>query len=338
MKRHSRLTKWVDVTYNDINKYLGILINMGITVQKNITAYWDSRPSQSIPFYSKTIARNKFFMINSNFHLTLVQALCRGQPGYDPWSKVRYLLDHLNKMFKHYFVLSQNVCIDESLVGMKNRCAFIQYLPKKKKHARYGIKKFEVCDSATNYITHVELYSGSNFLQGDRRPFTEKVILVTMEKSNLLNKYYHVFLDQFYTKFPLAKKLFARKTHVNGTINKAFKHLCKALINHKLGARETIYSRQDEVFLVVYRQKAMRKPVYVLTTACHAEDRHVRSKKGLEGMKPLVIHQYNQSMGGVMFQTSPLTDFLQQNTSKYWKKLFFNFHDMSLFNPILCIN
>lgn len=205
-----------------------------------------------------------------------------------------------------------------------------------KKHARYGIKKFEVCDSATNYITHVELYSGSDFLQGDRRPFTEKVILVTMEKSNLLNKFYHVFLDQFYTKFPLAKKLFALKTYVTGTINKASKHLCKTLINHRLGARETIYCRQNEVLLVGYRQKTTRKPVYVLTTACHAEDRHVRSKKGLEGMKPLVIHKYNQSMGGVdvsdksIYHTS-----CNRTTSKYWKKLFFNFLDMSLFNAYI---
>lgn len=143
----------------------------------------------------------------------MVQVLRCGQPGYDPWSKVRYLFVHLNKMFKFYFVAGQNVCIDESLVGMKNRCAFIQYLPKKK-HARYGIKKFEVSDSATNYILHTELYSGGDFLQGDTTPFTQKVILTTMEKANLLNKHYHVFTDQFYTKYPLAKKLVDRKTYL----------------------------------------------------------------------------------------------------------------------------
>lgn len=330
--RHSRLQKWVDVTLDDMKKFLGILINMGLTIRKNMTAYWDTRPSQHIPFYSKTMARNKFFLINTHLHLTLAQTRRRGDPGFDPWSKVRYILDHLNKMFKNYFVPSQNVCIDESLVGMKNRCAFIQYMPKKK-HARYGIKKFEVCDSTTSYIVHTELYSGSTFLQGNPHPFTEKVILTTMEKSNLLNKYYHVFVDQFYTKLPLAKKLFDKKTYLTGTVNKASKHLCKTTLNQKLGACESIYCRQEEVLMVGFRQKANRKPVYVLTTACHAEDRHVVSKKGLNGVKPLVIHKYNQYMGGVdvsdksIYHTS-----CSRTTSKYWKKLFFNFIDMSLFN------
>lgn len=262
---------------------------MGLTVRKSMAAYWDTRASQSIPFFSRTMPRNRFSNISSNLHLTMAQTLRRGQKGYDPWSKIRHLLDHLNKTFKFHFVPSQNVCIDESLVGMKNRCAFIQYLPNKR-HARYGIKKFEVCDSKTNYIMHIELYSGNDFLKGDPRPFTEKVILYTMEKSNLLDKYYHVFLNQFYTKVPLGKKLFDRKTYMTGTINTNSKHLCKTVTGVKLGARESIYCRKEEALMVGFRQKPTRKPVYLLTTACHAEDKVVKSKKGLEGMKPLVIH------------------------------------------------
>lgn len=219
---------------------------------------------------------------------------------------------------------------------MTNRCAFIQYLPKKK-HARYGIKKFEACDSATNYILHTELYSGGDFLQGNPTPFTQKVILTTMEKANLLNKHYHVFTDQFYTKYPLAKKLFDRKTYLTGTINKISKHLCKTTVSERLGARESIYCRKEEVLLVVFRQKVTRKPVYVLTTACHAEDQHVRSKKGLEGVKPLVIHRYNQYMGGVdVFDKSIYHTSCSRTNTKYWKKLFFNFINMSLF--MFCIN
>lgn len=99
LKRCSRLNQWVDVTFTEIKMYFAILIiNMGPTVRKNMSAYWDTKPSQVIPFYSKTMARNKFFNIHSNLHLTMVQVLRRGQPGYDPWSKVRYLFDHLNTM------------------------------------------------------------------------------------------------------------------------------------------------------------------------------------------------------------------------------------------------
>uniref|UniRef100_A0A1B6D3M0 PiggyBac transposable element-derived protein domain-containing protein n=1 Tax=Clastoptera arizonana TaxID=38151 RepID=A0A1B6D3M0_9HEMI len=215
---------------------------------------------------------------------------------------------------------------------MKNQCAFIQYLPKNK-HAHYGIKKFEVFDSKTNYIMYIELYSGNDYLKGDPPPFTEKVIIPKMEKSNLLAKYYHVFLDQFYTKVPLSKKRLDRKTYMTGTVNKNSKYLCKSVTSAKLEAKESIYFRREETLLVGFRQKATRKPVYILTTACHAEDKLIKSKKGLESIKPIVIDKYNQYMGGVdvsdksIYHTS-----CSRMTSKYWKKLFFNFIDIYLFS------
>lgn len=73
--------------------------------------------------------------------------------------------------------------------------------------------------------------------------------------------------------------------------------------------------------------------MFVISTASNAEYGNVRSKKGLEGIKPLLIHKYNQFMGGVdnsdksMYHTS-----CTRTTQKYWKKLFLNFVDMALFN------
>lgn len=335
MRPFSRLKKWVDITVQDMKCFFALLINMGLTKRKNLAAYWDTRPSQIIEFYHKTMTYNKFQSINSNLHLTLATTLRRGDRNYDPWTKVRYLLDHLNKSFKMYFVPYQNVCIDESVIGMKNRCSFIQYMPNKK-HARYGIKKFVVCDSLTSFISHIELYSGTDFLQGNPFPFTQKVIFDIMQKANLLDKHYHLFTDNFYTKIPLAEKLVDRNTYITGTINRNSKFLCKQALQEKLEARQTIYFRKDQVLLVGFKQAASRKPVFVISTASHAEDGNVRSKKGLVGLKPLLIHKYNQYMGGVdnsdksIYHTS-----CSRSTQKYWKKLFLNFVDMALFNSFI---
>lgn len=95
---------------------------------------------------------------------------------------------------KNYFVLYQNISIDESLIGMKNRCVFIQYLPKKN-HCRFGIKKFELCDSKASYIYNVSLNSGKDFLADGNDPFTQKVILNELSQSKLLDKGYHIFTD-----------------------------------------------------------------------------------------------------------------------------------------------
>lgn len=232
------------------------------------------------------MAYNKFESINSNLHLTLATTLRRWDKNYDPWTKVRYLLDHLNRSFKMYFIPHQNVCIDESVIGMKNRCSFIQYMPNKK-HARYGIKKFVVCDSLTNYISQIEPYSGTDYLQGNPFPSNQKVIFEVMQKPNLLDNHYHLITDNFYTKIPLAEKLVDRNNYITGTITSKF--LCKEALQAKLEARQTIYFRKDEVLLVGFKQAVKRKAVFVILTASHADDGNVRSKKGLLGIKPLLI-------------------------------------------------
>lgn len=336
LRRFSRIKSWVNVSIKELKKYIAILMNMGLTGAKNrpMRCFWDTRSSQMNPWFHKTMSVNRFLLINSHLHVTSRQNPPKGEPGYDAWNKVRFILDLFNNLFKKYFRPYQNVSIDESLVGMKNRCPFIQYLPNKK-HKQYGIKKFECCDSLTNYVWHIEMYSGTDYL-ADRgaTPFTEKVVLVVMEKGRLLDKGYHVFTDNFYTKIPLAKSLLDRNTFLMGTMNKNSKHLCPEIKNTVLGARQSLYYRQGETLLVSYRQLATRKQVIVLSTATHTEDKIIRSKKSNgEGLKPVLIDKYNQFMGGVdVSDKSVYHNSCDRHTTKYWKKLFFNYLDIAMFN------
>lgn len=130
-------------------------------------------------------------------------------------------------------------------------------------------------------------------------PFTQKVILDQLTQCRVLDKGYPLFTDNFYTKLPLARKLLKRKTFITGTINKNSKGLCKKLLSEVLGAQESIYYRQDKILLVKYKQKPTRKPVLLITTGLHAEDKLIRSKSGQEAIKPVLINGYNYSMGGV---------------------------------------
>lgn len=38
-----------------VKKFVGILLEMGITGRKSLATYWDNRPTQCIPFYSQTM-------------------------------------------------------------------------------------------------------------------------------------------------------------------------------------------------------------------------------------------------------------------------------------------
>uniref|UniRef100_A0A1B6DPN4 PiggyBac transposable element-derived protein domain-containing protein n=1 Tax=Clastoptera arizonana TaxID=38151 RepID=A0A1B6DPN4_9HEMI len=340
MKRFSRIKKWVDVSINEMKKFFTILINMGLNVesQKPRRSFWDTRRSQHNPFFSQTMNVNRFESILSNFYLTSKKLVCKDQPGYDPWIKVRYFLDHFNSVFKKFFHPWQNISIDESLIGMKNRCPFIMYMPNKK-HKQYGIKKFECCDSLTNYVYHIELYSGKDYttVAGVDIPFTERVILEVMEKSSLIDKGHHLFTDNFYTKVPLATKLFNRNTYLSGIINKRSTFLPETVMKAKLPPKESLYFRQGNVLIINFRQAITRKPVFLISTATHAEDIMVWSKKSkVVGVKPVVINKYNQFIGGVnVSDKQAYHNSCNRRTSKYWKKIFFNVIDIALFNAFV---
>ena len=51
--------------------------------------------------------------------------------------------------FGKYYMLSENLTVDEQLMLCRPRCLFIQYMPSKPK--KYGMKIWCVCDSKTGY-------------------------------------------------------------------------------------------------------------------------------------------------------------------------------------------
>jgi hypothetical protein len=335
MRRNSRMKAWVDVTVREMKKFIAVMLNMGLIYKQNLESYWDMSRTQKTPFFSETMGLKRYQLISSMLHCNCEPAIPRDQPGYDPWHKIRPFVDEINAKFKQFFVPKQPICIDESMVGMKNRCIFIQYMPNKR-HNRFGIKKFEVCDSETSYVLHSELYSGKDFLSDGDEPLAQKVVLDLLTKCNLLGKGYHLFTDNWYTKIPLAEALLKEKTYLTGTVRKRSKGLSKSLLNRNLGVGETVYFRKKNVLLVGYKEKKKRKPVYCLTTACHAEDVQVRSKGGREAIKPVLIANYNAYMGGVDVKDKTMYHFsCDRPTRRYWKKIFVNFIDMALHNAFI---
>ncbi|XP_068232203.1 piggyBac transposable element-derived protein 4-like [Palaemon carinicauda] len=201
----SKYRIWKPVTHERMKKFLALSLLMGLIKVQDIKDFWSTFRSTRIPFYGETMPRDEYLLISRFLHLndnTLNKP--RGDPQYDPWFRVRPLLDSSNKLFKDHYNLQQTISLDESMIGMRNRCAFIQYMPNKR-HCRYGIKKFELCEASTGYVYHIDVYSGRDFYAtGSQQGFTHTVVMNIMEKSKVLNKGYHLITDNFYTKIPLA--------------------------------------------------------------------------------------------------------------------------------------
>ncbi|GFN86474.1 PiggyBac transposase uribo2 [Plakobranchus ocellatus] len=140
----SRYKKWPadGVSISRFRKHIGLLINMGLTHKNVSSSYWTTRKSQATPYFGSIMGVDEFNRISRMIHLNNVEAeIPRGREGHDPWSKVRPILDKINQKSKHHYTSSQNVSIDESMIGMKNRCVFIQYMPNKR-HAPFGVNNF----------------------------------------------------------------------------------------------------------------------------------------------------------------------------------------------------
>jgi len=56
------------------------------------------------------------------------------------------------------YTLLPFVCIDETLVGFRDRCPFRVYIPSKPD--RYGLKIWSMCDVSVNYLYNLQVYLG----------------------------------------------------------------------------------------------------------------------------------------------------------------------------------
>ena len=276
---------------------------------------------------------NRFLLINRMFYLSDSEsAPARGQPNFDPWSKIRCVLDEMNANFKRYFRPYRLISIGESLVGMKNRCIYIQYLPNKR-HARFGIKKFELCDAITGYVQHVELYCGSDFNLNSDEGQATAVVKHLLDVCGLYNKGYHLVTDNFYTRVGLANDLYAKDTLLTGTVRQNSRRFPKSL-SAKPNVQSGYYVKKNEIEACAFRDKVtQRKPVCVLSTGIKTKLCKFEKYDRSSVCKPSTILAYNAGMGGVDLMDRKVYHYAAERaTHRYWVKIYRNLVDMALRN------
>ena len=153
-------------------------------------------------------------------------------------------------------------------------------------------------------MLHVELYAGKDFPIHSDMGQAHGVVMDLMRKANLLNKGYHLFTDNFYTKPVLATTLMQAGTLLTGTVQANSRGL--PTLPTKMDVGEVLNYRRQGMLLVAFREKrSQRKPV-------------------------LMPSKY---MGGVDLSDRKIYHVSAERPSKrYWKKIFFNLLDMALLN------
>ena len=173
---------------------------MGIINVPELASYWITSWTSHIPFFGNILPRNRFELIFWMLHVSSVPV------GQTPKriDKVRVLLDELISSFKANWQPSQNLSVDETMIGFRGRFGAKQYIPNKP--TKYGVKAFTLADSLNGYILDILVYTGADTLQNahptyQQMPQPARIVLHLTK--DYLNQGRTIFTDRYYTSIPL---------------------------------------------------------------------------------------------------------------------------------------
>ena len=131
-KARANQLKGKPITMEEMKKFMGLIIIMGIVNMPSIQHYWcTSWPFSSLNF-STVLSRDRFLLILKFLHLIdNSKAVPKGEKGYDILFKISPLITALVTSYQRSYTMNPEVSVDESIISYKRRLSFIQYMPKK---------------------------------------------------------------------------------------------------------------------------------------------------------------------------------------------------------------
>ncbi|XP_056419226.1 piggyBac transposable element-derived protein 4-like [Hyla sarda] len=329
----SSFSNWTPVTSNEMLKFWGLVLHMGIVKKPETRQYWSADMLYHTPLYSNTMLRKRFEAILKFLHYNdNAQCPPPNDPSFDRLYKLRPILDHFAAKFSEAYIPEKNICVDESLVHFKGRLKFRQYLPNKR--ARYGIKLYKLCESISGYTLKFRVYEGKDsVIEPPECPPSLSVSgkIVWDMVYPLLDKGYHLYMDNFYSSLPLFQCLAARATVACGTIRKNQRGLPKTHIAQPLPRGESRALCSNNILLLKYKDK---RDVLILTSI-HGSGSTTVPVRGTSSTvsKPDCILDYNKNMGGVDLSDQVLKPYSAMRKTKVWyKKLVVHIVQMALYN------
>ena len=133
---NSYLKNCTDLTVNELQMFIGLVILMGIVHKPNINSYWSRDELYNTPIISKVMPQDRFKVI-LRFLQFSDNATCNADDAdRDSLHKVRPLRDLIRKQCQKVYGPGRFLSVDESLVLFEGRVHFRQYI--KTKRARFG--------------------------------------------------------------------------------------------------------------------------------------------------------------------------------------------------------
>ncbi|GFV47940.1 piggyBac transposable element-derived protein 4 [Trichonephila clavipes] len=281
------------ITVNIANN--AILLLQGVIKKPEQEHYWSKRQTLSTPIFAKVIGRNRFLLLMKFFHFTNNEEFDKDRHPWPKLNKIYELMEHLQRKFRKVYIPRKNLSLDESLMKFKGRLKWKMYIAKKR--ARFGLKFFVLCEVESGYISDFLIYIGEGTVYNPKYsqyPVSTKIVLHLMDR--FLGKGYCVTIDNFYMSPQLADILVTEKTDTYGTVNKTRKDLPVNFSKEKVPNGEIVAYQRGKVMALKWQDK---KSVCLMSTIHDASSYLMTCKSKKTVMKPVVVCDYNNTMGGV---------------------------------------
>ena len=135
LTKRSKTLQWRPTTNEEMFRFLGIILEMGLVQMPEIDYYWSKSRLFGCEVIQNTMSRDRFELLLKFFHFSNNQEAHADQ---DRLFKLRPLLDLLRTRFKSVYVPGSVISVDETMLPWKGRLLFKQYIPGKAH--KYGVK------------------------------------------------------------------------------------------------------------------------------------------------------------------------------------------------------
>lgn len=120
ISRGSRFSSWEPITKDDMGKFMGLLLWMGLVKMPSLADYWSKAERYQNNVASKTMSRNKFELILRFWHFENNDSADKTDRLY----KIRRLLNLSNNVFKSMHQPGEIIAVDESMIPFRCRLLF----------------------------------------------------------------------------------------------------------------------------------------------------------------------------------------------------------------------
>lgn len=322
---------------HEIKAFLGMNYVMGYHVLPTMRSYWSTEPDMGVPYIASVMPLSRFEELRRNLHF------CNNEtqpppvsPRFDRAYKIRLVIDHFNSSFQSDMNNTVTQSVDEHMVKFKGHNIMKQYM--QNKPVKRGFKMWCRADARTGYLFQFDIYTGKK-RTGPEIGLGESVVFQLTQQ--LVGLGCEIYFDNFFNSPMLQYTLAQQNIKSCGTVRIQRKHIPKNLPLDRDMKRGDIYATSFEG--ISFIKWMDNRAVHLLTNFLSpiptqkVKRKQVGSSQSLEIKCPVIVHKYNQNMGGVdlMDQKKVTYEVDRKSKIKYYLRLFFDLLDIAMNNAYI---